>query len=175
MKKGVKFMEMTDVLVHINKAFNKAGYNFDESGVEVAVNKRLTKTLGRCKSKWIGDCLNPYRIEFSEELLTTATDKTIIDVIYHECAHALVGLETGEDHKHDAVFKAMCRRIGTSNDGYCTKVERTVSEDEVYKYFVCCKQCGKVVGKYHRAGNVVKSPWRYSCKCGGVLNVVQNY
>lgn len=168
-------MTIENVMVHINEAFSKAGYNFPACGIEVSINKRLTRTLGRCKSIRHGDIVIPQSIEFSAEMLDTVTDKTIIDVIYHECAHALVGIETCEKHGHDAVFKAMCRRIGTDNDGTITEVERTVAETEVYKYCVYCNKCGKIVGKYHRAGKVVKTPQFYSCKCGGSLTVVQNY
>ena len=168
-------MTIENVMVHVNEAFSKAGYNFPACGIEVSINKRLTRTLGRCKSVRHGDIVTPQAIEFSAEMLETATDKTIIDVIYHECAHALVGIETCEKHGHDAVFKAMCRRIGTDNDGTVTEVERTVAETEVYKYCVYCNKCGKIVGKYHRAGKVVKTPQFYSCKCGGSLTVIQNY
>ena len=168
-------MDFKNVLVHITEIFAKSGYDFSTCGIDVKINKRLTKTLGRCIGVWHGDLYIPQKIEFSAELLTTSTDKSIIDVIYHECAHALVGLETGEKHGHDAVFKAMCRRIGTDNDGISTKVERTVEDTEIYKYFVYCNQCGQIVSKYRRAGNVVKHPECYHCKCGGSLRVVQNY
>ena len=168
-------MDFKDVLVHVSEAFAKGGYDFATSGIDVKINKRLTRTLGRCIGTRSRDSYTPNRIEFSAELLATSTDKSIIDVIYHECAHALVGLETGENHGHDAVFKAMCHRIGTNNDGTTTKVERTVEDTEVYKYFVYCNQCGQIAGKYHRAGNVVKYPEHYHCKCGGSLHVVQNY
>jgi len=168
-------MDFKDVLVHITEAFEKGGYNFNDYNIDVKVNNRLTKTLGRCMYIRRGDVIIPHKIELSGQLLTTAADQSIIDVIYHECAHALTTIETNEKHGHDAVFKAMCRRIGTSNDGITTNVERTVEDTEVYKYFVYCNNCGQIAGKYHRAGNVVKYPEHYHCKCGGSLRIVQNY
>lgn len=153
-----------------------AGYNLDDYNISITINNRLRTTLGRCKGKYINGVFTPYALEFSKLLLDTSTDKSVVDVIKHECAHVLVSIETGEYHGHDAVFKQMCKRIGTDNDGRVTKnIERTVDESKIYKYFVICKECGQVCGKYHRKGQVVKHPVFYSCKCGGGLNVVQNF
>ena len=168
-------MDFKDILTHITEAFDKGGYDFSKQNIDVKINNRLTQTLGRCMYHRCGDLITPYKIEFSGQFLRTSTDKSIIDVIYHECAHALTTIETGEKHGHDVIFKAMCKRIGTTNDGITTEVERTVAETEIFKYCVYCNKCNKMVGKYHRAGNVVKTPQFYSCKCGGSLKVIQNY
>ena len=168
-------MTFKDIMVHVTEAFEKGGYDFDKQNIEISINKRLTKTLGRCMCRKCGEDVWPYRIEFSAQFLETATDQCIIDVIYHECAHALVTIDTGVRHGHDAVFKAMCAKIGTKNDGTTTEVERTVEDTAVYKYCVYCNTCGKMVGRYHRAGKVVQYPGYYTCKCGGSLRVVQNY
>ena len=168
-------MTFKDIMTHIAEAFDKGGYDLDYANIEVSINKRLTKTLGRCIYHQSGSYIYPVKLEFSAQFLETATEKCIIDVIYHEVAHALVTLETGEKHGHDAVFKAMCRKIGTNNDGVSTKVERTVSMKQIYKYFVICNQCKQTVGEYHKAGKVVQHPECYTCRCGGSLRVVQDY
>lgn len=169
-------LSLSKVKDYLREAFTKAGYNFDDYNIEVSFNGRLTRTLGRCKYRITNDIAIPYAIEFSKQLIETSTDKSVIDVIYHEAAHALVEIETGKGHGHDLTFKQMCARIGTTNDGTCTKnLERTVDEAIIYKYFIICKNCGKVVGKYQRAGKVVKYPHLYNCKCGGSLSVIQNF
>lgn len=169
-------LSLSRVKEHCREAFRKAGYDFDNYNIEVSFNGRLTKTLGRCIGKYRGNEFYPVKIEFSKLLIETSTDKSVVDVIYHECAHALVDIETKTHHGHDKVFKEMCARIGTTNDGTVTKdLERTVSEEEVYKYFIKCCDCRRIVGKRHRLCNVVKNPQLYHCSCGGSLEVIQNF
>ena len=165
-------MKFEDIIYYIGEAFEKAGYDFDKYHIEVSINPRLSTTLGRCK--YVNRF--PSKIELSAKFLAGATDKEIIDVIYHEAAHALVMIETREIHHHDACFKAMCKRIGTTNDKTQMKVEFMAEEPKMFKYHVICNKCGKIVGKYRRAGNVVKNCENYYCvECGGSLSVIQNY
>ena len=144
--------------------------------VPVKINKRLTRTLGRVA--WTRDTagiVNNQLIEFSYQLLETATFDSIYEVVQHECAHYLVIEKTHQAHGHDAVFKAMCAEIGCTNDETIYhSLSREVPETEIYKYFVKCEDCGAIVGKYHRAGKVVQHPELYKCKCGGDLYIVYN-
>ena len=95
----------------------------------VKINNRLTKTLARvCYQP--GPYLNIDKVEISQQFLDTGTDESIRQVLLHECCHILVAIETGEAHGHDAIFKAMCRRIGCQADRPQIKVERTVSNDK---------------------------------------------
>jgi len=152
----------------------KVGYTFN---IPVKINKRLTRTLGRVK--WIKSrgVVNPYLMEISYQLLSTSTQESIMDVILHECAHYLVIVETHEPHGHDFYFKEMCKRIGCTNDGtHIKNLATIVPENEIYKYFVVCKDCGAVVGRYHRAGKIIKNIEDFYCKkCNGDLEVIQNY
>ena len=142
----------------------------------VKINGRLTKTLGRVIAEPAAfDSYKPEVIEFSRQFLETSTDDSIHEVVKHELAHWAVLTETGEIHHHDAIFKDMCRRIGCQADRQQAKVERTVSDDKLFKYIVKCKDCDNEM-HYNRAGKVVKQPWAYSCgKCGGQLEVIQNW
>ncbi len=143
----------------------------------VKINGRLTKTLGRVIAEPAAfDSYKPQVIEFSRQFLETSTDESVRQVIMHEFAHWAVLVETGEAHGHDAIFKAMCRRIGCQADRPQTKVERTVSDDKLFKYIVRCEDCGNEV-HYSRAGKVVKHPDWYGCgRCGGEnLKVIQNW
>ena len=150
-----------------------AGHDFT---IPVKINKRLTRTLGRVSCTKVNGVVINTLMEISYQLLTTATFDSIKAVVEHECAHYLVNEETHEHHGHDAVFKAMCARIGCANDGtVCYSLNREVPETQVYKYFVICEKCGETVGKYHRAGKVVQNPELYTCKCGGSLIVTKNF
>lgn len=141
----------------------------------VKINGRLTKTLGRVIAIPYFNHYGPECVEFSKQFLETSTDESIKQVIQHEFCHWAVLVETGKVHHHDATFKAMCRKIGCSADQPVTKVERTVSDDKLFKYIVRCKDCGNEL-HYNRAGKVVKHPDWYGCgKCSGDLEVVQNW
>ena len=150
-----------------------AGYDFT---IPVKINKRLTRTFGRVFWERTNGITRSTLMEFSYQFLSTSTLDSIKDVVAHECAHYLVTTETHEAHGHDAVFKAMCARINCTNDGAVNhSVERNVSEDHIYKYFVTCADCGAIIGKYHRAGKVVQHPELYTCKCGGHLKITKNF
>lgn len=140
------------------------GYCFD---TPVRINGRLSRTLGRVISTGAsGKTLAPIRVEFSKELLETAADDSIIGVIKHEMAHWLVLAETHEDHGHDNVFKAMCRRIGCDSDKAVTKVNRIVDVKETYRYAVYCPDCG-VIGRYKIRCKVIKNINECYCtRCG---------
>ena len=147
-----------------------------EFTIPVKINKRLTRTLGRVIWVKTNGITRSTLMEISYQLLATATEEAIYAVVAHECAHYLVTEETHENHGHDAVFKAMCARIGCTNSKAVYRgLDRNVGEEKIYKYFVTCKNCGSIVGKYHRAGKLVQHPELYRCKCGGDLFVTTNY
>ena len=149
------------------------GYDFT---IPVKINKRLTRTLGRVSWVRVNGEIRSTLMEISYQLLATSTPDSIKSVIQHECAHYLVNEETHQNHGHDSVFKEMCKRIGCNNDTtVCHSLDRAVPENQIYKYFVICEDCGNTVGKYHRAGKIVKYPNMYICKCGGRIKVITNF
>lgn len=173
-EKDVKSMltekEITEICQNICAT---VGYDFT---IPVKINKRLTRTLGRVSWIRTNGVVKSTLMEFSYQLLNTATLDSIKDVIAHECAHYLVIEETKESHGHDMIFKAMCKRINCTNDGtICHSLTRTSPDTEIYKYTVVCNDCKKIVGHYHRAGKIVQHPDWYSCKCGGSLSVTKNF
>lgn len=170
-------MTLTKIKEYCAEAFKKGGYDFEKSGITVTLNSRLTRTLGRCYSKCYDGVYTPTRIEISRQLIETSVDKSIINVIFHECAHALVTLETGELHRHDKVFKAMCARIGADEDGsFMKEVERTVAEESLYKYTIYCSNCG-VIGGRNRMCRTLREIESCTCRrCGeSKLFYVQNW
>ena len=127
------------------EAFEKAGYNFADYGIEVVSNNRSKKTLGFCAYSGY-EKFTPKTIGISTIVLENDDIDFIRDVVYHECAHALVTIETKKVHRHDACFKAMCARIGTTAD---TPTHNTIDiiPKENYKYNIFCEDCGYLDSK----------------------------
>lgn len=147
--------------------------------VPIRLNGRMTRTLGRVTydHDLLSDIYTPTLVEFSKQLLETATDKSIRDVLCHEAAHYILTSRTGEHHGHDNQFKAVCAEIGTSNDTTTTKIERTVSANKLYKYVVFCQNCNKMVGGFRRKCATLNHLSSCTCRsCGkNNLKLIQNW
>ena len=165
-------MTLNQIKAELNRLSSLVG---DDFNIEVSINGRLTRTLGRVTmfgSKANG--YDPIKMEFSRQLLETATDESILEFARHEWAHYYLTKTTRENHGHNAEFKALCQRVGGGDGKTSTKVERTV--DVTNKYDVFCTCCGKLVGGYSRAGKTVKQPelFQSGC-CQASLKVIQNF
>ena len=170
---------MAYTLERVQKEFNiicnKAGVEVD---TPIKLNGRLTKCLGRVKYCCLGGECAPILVEFSKQLLKTATDNSILGIIKHEAAHFIVLKRTCKNHGHDAVFKAVCKEIGTTNDKPGVRTEKIVDSSSVFKYEIFCPTCNKKLkGGFHRKGNIVKKIDICRCaKCGQTgLKVIQNW
>ena len=166
--------DLNRIKMEFNEVCRKAGTPCD---VPIRLNGRLTRTLGRVfhqcdvtSGVWYST-----HVEFSKQLLETASDKSIRDVILHECAHFIVTARTGESHGHDAACKKVCAEIGTTNDGIATEVERTVAKSSKYEIF--CPTCHKTISEYSRMCKTIQHIEQCQCKgCGkGGLKVIQNW
>lgn len=153
-----------------------AGYSFD---IPVVINGRLRTTLGRVMAtRDVYGYVKPVQMEFSRSFLKSGHPEAIHQVIQHECAHYLVDVETHENHGHDAVFKAMCARIGCKNDKAALEdVWSNTNEEEQFKYLVYCDACNTKIQGYNRAGKVVRNIGDYVCPyCHkSALRVHQNW
>jgi predicted SprT family Zn-dependent metalloprotease len=165
---------LEDIKKELNKLSAMVGDEFD---IPVALNGRLTRTLGRVHSECTNGVWYPVRMEFSKQFLETSTEECVISVIQHEWAHYYVTKSTHESHGHDATFKAVCARIGCENDGTKTRVERTVAESTVYKYQIWCPTCKKYISGLNRMCKSLREIQNYECKvCGNAgLSYVQNW
>lgn len=160
MKKEVKIMyDLNRVTKEFNEACLKAGVTNTNP---VKLNGRLTRTLGRVRwlEKEDGE-IELIDIEFSKQLLETASDRSIRDVILHEAAHLIAFKRTGIQHGHDSYFKAICAELGTTNDK-CSGYVETVKAVK-YKYTIVCPNCG-VLGGYNRMCKTVRNISACSCK-----------
>lgn len=157
--------------------FKKANVDFEKQNIRLSLNGRLSRTLGKCKFLRCGSKITVTDIEISRKFAEMSDAKTIVDVIRHECAHALAIILSGESHGHDSYFKQICHMIGTYNDGTCTDITGSLNdEDNFYKYIVYCPTCNKTLAKYHRISNVIKNIDNYKCKdCGSKIAYRQNF
>lgn len=163
---------VADITKECERISAKVGDTFN---IPVKINGRLTRTLGRVIMRKSNGVWIPELMEISKQLLETSTEESIISVIEHEWCHYYVTKETGEDHGHDAIFKATCARIGCANNKTKTKVERVV---EVHsKYEVYCGTCDKVIAEYSRMSKNLKRLDECHCnKCKtSNLKLIQNW
>ena len=166
-KKVMELQEIKEVLKSISL---RHGDIFD---IEVSINGRLTRTLGRVKMTGTKSNCKPSSMEFSREMLETVSREDIMSVIRHEWAHYYITKTTHEDHGHDRMFKDLCDSIGCHGTT-AIKVERTVEVKS--KYSVYCADCGKLVVEYSRKCKTVDHPELYTSKCcNAKLRVEKNY
>ena len=143
----------------------------------VKLNGRITRTLGRVISHKVNGMWEPEVLEISKQLLETSSDESVKAVIEHEWCHYYVTKTTGENHGHDATFKAACAKIGCTNDGVSTTVERTVSDSTLYKYQVFCPTCDKFICNRRRKVewmDRMDECWCPTCKGKGLV-LIQNW
>lgn len=155
-------------MYNLNRVKNEFYEACKSQGMElelpIYLNGRLTRTLGRVTMVRKAGKVSLKDVEFSKQLIETASDSCIRDVILHEAAHAIATYKSGENHGHDEYFKSICHKLGTTNDGVATEVERTVEVKDKYEVF--CPTCGKI-GGYSRMCNTIKYISDCSCgKCG---------
>ena len=147
----------------------------DTSGVRLALSTRMVRQYGVCcfrAEKPAEIRLAAFLLDEPEQLRQTAL---------HEYAHAAAALLTGKRHGHDALWKALCVRIGCRPERLsapCPAAERRAQEYQsaragAPRYLVTCTGCG-AVSRYTRRGKVVqaleKHPETTGCvckRCGG--------
>lgn len=165
-------MELSQIVKECQKVAAAGGV---EITVPITLNGRLKSCLGRVSYEWANCSKNevrPTKIEFSRDYANNASDAEVIQIVRHEMTHYILSVKTKHQHGHDELFKALNKELG--GDGSRTT---NVPEGIMHpKYTVYCKECGKVIGKYYRAGKVVKHPELFLSRCcQGALRVEQNY
>ena len=135
--------------------FGLAGIDFGEAGIEVVINSRLRRSLGRCIYKPVYGGYLPAKIEISKRMLEQADAAYVEKVICHECAHAIAAFRTGESQGHNAYFKSVCSELGHPEVGMSTIDSFDDEKEEDGKYSVYCEKCGKI-GSYQRMCKTLK-------------------
>lgn len=147
----------------------------DTSGILLSCSRRMVRQYGVCC--FCGD--RPAKIRLAAFLLDEP--EQLHRTALHEYAHAAAALLTGRRHGHDAVWKAICLRIGCAPERLsepCAAARRRAEEYEKSRagapvWLVVCRGCG-AVSRYRRRGKVVQllqqHPTTSACvcrQCGG--------
>lgn len=147
----------------------------DTSGILLSCSTRMVRQYGVCC--FCGD--SPTNIRLAAFLLDEP--EQLHKTALHEYAHAAAALLTGRRHGHDAVWKAICLRIGCAPERLsepCAAARRRAEEYEKGRagapvWLVVCRGCG-AVSRYRRRGKVVQllqqHPTTSACvcrQCGG--------
>ncbi len=147
----------------------------DTSGILLSCSARMVRQYGVCC--FCGD--RPAKIRLAAFLLDEP--EQLRKTALHEYAHAAAALLTGRRHGHDAVWKAICLRIGCAPERLsepCAAARRRAEEYEKGRagapvWLVVCRGCG-AVSRYRRRGKVVQllqqHPTTSACvcrQCGG--------
>lgn len=132
----------------------------------VRVNSRARRRLGCCYYQNGG-----YAVEVSASLLDQP--ELLRQTLAHELLHTCRGCRD-----HGERWKAYAQRV---NEALNYSIQRTVQvgeepqerlRREEIKYVLECQACGAKISR-SRMSKVVKTPWRYRCKCGGKLTRLQ--
>ena len=162
-------MELEDLIATCNSIAHSYGYTID---VPIQINPRLSSTLARVRyKKTLGSTrknpdYEPCAIEFSKRLMDE-NDELIQSTIRHELAHYFVLIDTHQAHQHDRVWKRWASRLGISTRATTSSSSLSSATQPQFNYQVICTQCGKTIGRYIRAGKVVKNASRYHSLCCG--------
>ena len=134
----------------------------------IAVNTRARHRFGQCINRG-----GHYTIELSAQLLT-APEEACCQTIAHELIHTCPGCGN-----HGPLFRQyaeiMNRRCGYHISRVNTREEMGLPTEgasaPAAKYLLRCQRCGKEFPRSRRSA-AVDHPSRYTCPCGGPLELV---
>lgn len=146
------------------------------TNITYSLNKRFTRTVGRCTRK----SKNVFKIEYAKNYLDGYLEcndyMAIKDTILHEMCHALPN-----GFNHGEVWKRYAKVI---NDKYGFDIQRLHEYDAVSeqvrekvkrnaspKATVECNVCSREY-KVSSTGKIIKNLSKYRCMCGGNLRKV---
>ena len=117
---------------------------------ETSIRQRRDRTTGQTKTI--------KAIRLSRHLVAMNPEPIVRDVILHEIAHALAGLENG----HNAVWRAACEKVGAKPQRLADETVR-VAEG---RYAIVCGQCNEQIGTRHRRSSPKSLARAYCKRCG---------
>lgn len=107
-------------------------------------------------TRWMGG--RPYKITLSRPLIPLCTREEIQDIILHEIAHALTGLERGD--AHGAKWKQTALRIGAKPN----RCMSTADKQMPAKYILRCRNCGHEWRRHKRSKHMGTSACTLCCR-----------
>lgn len=137
----------------------------------IAVNKRLSRALGRCMKKGFS-----YRIEINDCMLADEVEVNATkNVIMHELLHTCPGcFNHGGEWKYRAsiVNRKLGYHVNRTEDCEALEAVGVVIKKKSAKYALVCNECGH---KYERQrwSNALANPSRFRCGiCHGSLKTI---
>ena len=126
----------------------------DTRSIELKISSRAVRQLGSFRAPRSG---RGGKLCITLSALILDDDAQFWDTVRHEYAHAAVYLlHPGENHGHDAVWRAMCRRVGCSGKRLAPdRGEAAARRRAQAKYLIRCKSCG-AESLYLRRGRAVE-------------------
>lgn len=129
----------------------------DTSGIALTFSTRMVRRYGVCLfrgNKPIEIRLAAFLQQDEAQLMQTAR---------HEYAHAAAALISGKPHGHDALWRALCLRVGCPPERLAApcaaararKAEYEAAHADRPYYLVTCRNCGACT-RYQKRGKVVK-------------------
>ena len=97
-------------------------------------------------------------IRLSRHLVALNPEPVVRDVILHEIAHALVGIEAG----HSRAWREMCLKIGAKPQRLADEGVRVIEG----RYAIVCTACDAELGRRHRRVSPAKLAKSYCRACG---------
>lgn len=97
-------------------------------------------------------------IRLSRHLVDMNPEPVVRDVILHEIAHAIAGIENGHNH----VWRAACRKVGAKPQRLADESVETPEG----RYALACKLCNKELARRHRRTSPAKLKNAYCKACG---------
>lgn len=97
-------------------------------------------------------------IRLSKHLVAMNPEPIVRDVILHEIAHALAGLENGHNH----IWRAACKKVGAKPQRLADKTVQVVEG----RYAIFCQQCQESIGTRHRRSSPEQLARAYCKHCG---------
>lgn len=158
----------------VNDILSNNGFDFE---VPVSINGRLSTTLGRARFS-VNPNTGRYRavdIELSKNLLLTAKDEDIINIIKHECAHIIIQHGATQNYGHNNKFKEVCARLNCSFDEPACAPQ--IANYDNFKYVMECKNCGHKEGfaRKRKFFDVINLCVCSSCRATRSLSIRQNW
>lgn len=157
----------------INKLKELSENKGDKFNIEVEINGRLTRTLGRVVSHRINGYVKPVKLEISKRALIICSKRELDSIIGHEWCHYYISKTTGKAHGHDKMFKMLCHEIGIHGGSEIFVDRLSEVNERKIKYETKCTHCGGTTGRYCVRAGVVKNPELYSSGCCGANIVVK--
>ena len=176
--------------------------DFTENFPKVLINesKKITRNFGMFRTKVENGRYYSYSLEISRYLINKYNDELIDKVVGHEVAHYITFELFGTGHKHNKVFKEVCKNIsklGVEIDGSALvkDSEKYIREDYIeskkevkeienpkkVRYIQTCPECNyswHSVYKVARKDSIKKWTQNWCCKKHGhklvVFDIVEN-